>query len=285
MAPTTTPSSAAKLCSTCGTRPRAIVKRSGGRRARLPVCRICWRDARKAAKISPREQVPDVLSTALVHDSPGAPANNYCNANRKQNRGPCTRPAGWGTDHAGYGRCKLHGGKSPSGEKNGARLEAKAHAIVMGAPVDIEPIDALVWCVRIAAGEVSYANLMVASLTPDEAKGPSVSTKRRPLSYGKDGESTTEHVEEITYGPPALHVWIKVRQEAVASLAKYSKMALDAGVAERQVQLAERYGELIGRVIGNILDGLRLNAEQLRRAPELVRRELTAIEGTATEVA
>lgn len=25
----------------------------------------------------------------------------------------CKRPAGWGTDHAGQGRCKLHGGASP----------------------------------------------------------------------------------------------------------------------------------------------------------------------------
>ena len=25
---------------------------------------------------------------------------------------PCQRPAGWGTDHAGEGRCKLHGGSS-----------------------------------------------------------------------------------------------------------------------------------------------------------------------------
>lgn len=28
---------------------------------------------------------------------------------------PCRRPAGWGTDHVGEGRCKLHGGRSPRG--------------------------------------------------------------------------------------------------------------------------------------------------------------------------
>lgn len=26
---------------------------------------------------------------------------------------PCGRPKGWGTDHAGEGRCKLHGGSNP----------------------------------------------------------------------------------------------------------------------------------------------------------------------------
>jgi len=34
---------------------------------------------------------------------------------------PCQQKAGWGTDHVGTGRCKLHGGKStgaPQGNKN-----------------------------------------------------------------------------------------------------------------------------------------------------------------------
>ncbi|MEA3401317.1 MAG: HGGxSTG domain-containing protein [Armatimonadota bacterium] len=34
----------------------------------------------------------------------------------KTRRGtPCKQPAGWGTDHPGEGRCKLHGGASPRG--------------------------------------------------------------------------------------------------------------------------------------------------------------------------
>ena len=35
-----------------------------------------------------------------------------CGAKKKQNRGLCTRPAGWGTTHKGTGRCKNHGGCS-----------------------------------------------------------------------------------------------------------------------------------------------------------------------------
>lgn len=35
-------------------------------------------------------------------------------ATRGERRGaPCQRPAGWGTDHPGQGRCKLHGGSNP----------------------------------------------------------------------------------------------------------------------------------------------------------------------------
>src|SRR5687768_3240460 len=35
-----------------------------------------------------------------------------CGARTRQTGQPCSRPAGWGTDHAGLGKCKLHGGAS-----------------------------------------------------------------------------------------------------------------------------------------------------------------------------
>lgn len=46
---------------------------------------------------------------------PTAPEHSYpiCGAQKSQGEGVCTRPAGWGTDHAGEGRCKLHGGSNP----------------------------------------------------------------------------------------------------------------------------------------------------------------------------
>lgn len=37
----------------------------------------------------------------------------YCNARKKQEEGYCKKPAGWGTDHPGLGRCRLHGGATP----------------------------------------------------------------------------------------------------------------------------------------------------------------------------
>ncbi|MBD3194316.1 MAG: hypothetical protein GF317_04625 [Candidatus Lokiarchaeota archaeon] len=35
-----------------------------------------------------------------------------CNARLKKKDAYCSKAAGWGTDHLGYGRCKLHGGNS-----------------------------------------------------------------------------------------------------------------------------------------------------------------------------
>src|SRR5690349_3505226 len=37
-----------------------------------------------------------------------------CGAKNRQGQ-PCKRPAGWGTDHVGSGKCKLHGGASLKG--------------------------------------------------------------------------------------------------------------------------------------------------------------------------
>ena len=37
-----------------------------------------------------------------------------CGARSRQTGDPCQHKAGWGTDHYGYGTCKLHGGSMPA---------------------------------------------------------------------------------------------------------------------------------------------------------------------------
>lgn len=278
MAPTATPSEATSLlCTNCEEAPRAFARKRG-KRVRTKLCKRCLRE--RLSK--PRTPRPDTPAEGDGHEpEDGRKSPNMCGA-RKRNGRLCEAEAGKGTDHPGYGRCKHHGGCTPTQVKGAAKQEAHAHAIVMGAPIDIDPFDALLWCVRIAAGEVSYCNIMVAHLQQGDTVGRRVQVKERPLSEGKDGESSLETVQEVTYTDPALHIWITTRRDALDRLARFSKLAVDAGVAERQVAMTERWGELLGRVIGGILDGLKLSAEQQRVAPELVRRHLTAIEGTAT---
>lgn len=47
-----------------------------------------------------------------VATAPKAEGAKRCSSPRKQGRGPCTQAAGWGTQHPGEGRCKLHGGNA-----------------------------------------------------------------------------------------------------------------------------------------------------------------------------
>lgn len=65
--------------------------------------------------------------------------SRYCGAAKKQSAGTCTQAAGWGTDHPGFGRCKLHGGCTPTGSKAAAEQEGRyllGALVTPAAPVD-----------------------------------------------------------------------------------------------------------------------------------------------------
>lgn len=52
-----------------------------------------------------------------------------CGAKKRTGEGTCTRPAGWGTDHVGTGRCKLHGGCTPRHSKVGSEHPNYVHGL------------------------------------------------------------------------------------------------------------------------------------------------------------
>lgn len=49
------------------------------------------------------------------------PRSKNCGATTRQGT-DCGHRAGWGTDHPGFGRCKLHGGATPTGRKHAETL-------------------------------------------------------------------------------------------------------------------------------------------------------------------
>lgn len=160
--------------------------------------------------------------------------------------GTCAKTAGWGTTHVGTARCRLHGGATPTH----VRAAAAALARGFGGELDVEPVEALLWMVRAAAGEVAYATAMVEAIEPAGLV---------------DGQQ--------------MNAWVVARRQAMDRLARFAAMTLGAGVAERQVRLAERYGGLIGQLLERVLAGLELTSAQRDAAPEIVRRELSVLEG------
>ena len=193
---------------------------------------------------------------------------------------PCARPAGWGTTHPGAGNCKLHGGASPNGELHGNLELAKREAAVMGQPLPVDPGDALLQCIQIAAGEVQYASLRIAELDDDQAVVEQRQVKTRPLSEGKDGEDPHTIVEEVTTSTTAeLHIWIRVRQQAMDRLVNYSSVAIKAGLEERRVKIAEQTGQLIASAVRGILE--ELGVADRPETPGVVRRHLTLVAGGA----
>jgi hypothetical protein len=77
--------------------------------------------------------------------------------------------------------------------------------------------------------------------------------------------------------PKRFIMWQTVYGDWTNQAAKYAKMALDAGVAERQVRIAEAQGEAFAGAIKAILEELGLSTEQQKLAPAAVRKHLTLL--------
>jgi hypothetical protein len=52
----------------------------------------------------------------------------YCGGKLRRREGTCTQPAGWHTDHPGYGRCSWHGGCASGGVKAAENQRADQQA-------------------------------------------------------------------------------------------------------------------------------------------------------------
>lgn len=172
--------------------------------------------------------------------------------------GSCQQQAGWGTDHIGVGRCKLHGGASPQAQLSGVVALARRESVAMGRPLDVHPHEAIIECIRIAAGEVYYASERIAELEPDEVVAPVETQKMRPMK-GEYGAELDTPAYEISTDVPALHVWIQVRQKAMDRLVQYSAIALKAGVEERRVRIAEGMAEQIADAMKAFATAMGLN--------------------------
>jgi hypothetical protein len=207
-----------------------------------------------------------------------------CEAKLRTAIGTCRKGAGWGTDHLGFGRCSLHAGNTRNHILHSAQLEAQALSQrVMGVSVHIEPEDALQVCINLTHGEILYCDKRIAELD-DTTATVATSSERQHQELDRFGDvhELRDHTTEST---ALLHVWITTRQGAVDRLARYSKMALDAGVEERRVRLDERQTELIAGAVLAVVHQLgSLSDDDRVRVPALlaehVGRLQPAIEGS-----
>jgi hypothetical protein len=172
------------------------------------------------------------------------------------------------------GRCKYHGGASPNHQVAAEKQMAEQRMRTYGSPIDVEPHVALLEEVRRTAGHVAWLSEVVSDLLHD---GDGYSE-----SIDDDGKRTLRPktgLKQMDMGgkfeKPS--VWVELYQEERRMLARVCKMALDVGVAERQVRVAEVQGELLASTIRAILGDLGLSKEQQREAPGVVRRHLTAL--------
>ena len=171
-----------------------------------------------------------------------------CGGKLHRRDGTCTQPAGWGTDHPGHGRCKLHGGSAPSGRT--AALTEQALAALEA--LDIEPMaNPLEVLSQLAAEARALERLLrshVAALTS--------------LTY-----ETVSGAEQLR---PLVSLWERWADRAAQFCAVMVKLNVDDRIVAIAVRTAPSIGEREAWRLDRIFDDLDLSPEQRRRIPEIV---------------
>lgn len=170
---------------------------------------------------------------------------------------PCRRPAGWGTDHVGYGCCKLHLGSTKKHSRGAAREEALTFARgVLGQELDVDPLEGVLMAVRLSYGIVDHW---------------------RHRLQNQNGDPVTDDTRD-QYA------------RAVMDYTRICKLAIDAGVAERQIKIMERMAEQLSMLFEDLVAAAQATVVQRERMMRawvegLARLEQPVIEGTAEELA
>jgi hypothetical protein len=145
---------------------------------------------------------------------------------------------------------------------------ARQAVATYGLPREVGPAEALLEEVHRTAGHVAWLQQKVREI--------------------EEGDLVWGIVEEVDKGAGEFtgtdttsaakpNVWLELYHRERKHLTDVCKAALAAGIAERQVRLAEQQGALLVGVIQRILDDLALTAEQRELVPTVVPRHLRSV--------
>lgn len=210
-----------------------------------------------------------------IHDTPdkGGRGRGGKTCGSKTRAGhPCSRPAGWGTDHVGHGKCKNHGGSSPNGKKFAERerveaeVEKARRALANLSDVNTAPVpvdNPLVALAELAGDAVRWKNIVGAYLAE-------LNTFRyQAEGYDEDGE-TKAGGEQIR---GEVIVWERALARVESILVAMARLNLD----ERMVRIDERIADLVFGAFEAGLDTLKLEPEARTRAERVMGGELRKV--------
>lgn len=180
--------------------------------------------------------------------------------------------------------CRSHGGALPANIV--AATERLALMSTQGQIADLmrecdipdqHPIEGLLDVVRVTGSMVRLLTVKVGELQEEptfedvlvEGSDGSLSIKKVPTG---DAFWGVNHEGEMVP-----HIYVQLLKTWSERFERACKTALDAGVAERQVRLAESEGELVATAIKGILSSLNLTPEQWSIAPKVVAAQLRQI--------
>lgn len=188
-----------------------------------------------------------------------SPSNGkVCGSKKNKGLNTCTLPAGWGTDHLGYGPCKYHMGSTSMGRKSSAIERGEELMVFYGKPLDTDPIQALLDEVRTTAGHKAWLAAEIAKVNATLV----------------DEKGKVAGLEPEVEGLLRLYQWERDH------LVKTAKTCLDAGINQRLLEIAEHQGAKLADAVDTILVGLQLTAAQAALVPQIVPNVLRGLVGS-----
>lgn len=197
--------------------------------------------------------------------------------------------------------CRYHGGQAGQVKAAAAQrvmeAEAARQVATLGLPIDISPTDALLQEVQWTAGHVHWLRGKVQELERGAVESgyrADDAATNHPLVWGQTkvvDKSGGENPGTDTTESATPSIWYQLYVREREHLVTVCAAALRAGVEERKVRLAEAQGDIVVRLLRNVLDGLYralltagLTDAQLASAwesavAEIVPREIRAIAG------
>jgi hypothetical protein len=226
---------------------------------------------------------------------------------------PCKHPAGYKTTHRGTGRCWLHGGATPNGQK-AAAAELIHEAVERRRLAELDKPRRLVNPTDVLLDEVALCDLMVAWMGAGLAAWERSGQTEHPLGLPVDGEpelhatsketgkayvvGTAGRLHALSDGLPALQqvvysdrdavitptelaLWLREFRAEREHRRRVSTAAIQMDLERRKVLLEEAQAFLVLRIVDTVLERLGVESDQARAILPAVIRDVTGEDAPA----
>lgn len=214
------------------------------------------------------------LHLGTPRKSQGGPKGGVARWCEKHNRAECYghKRTDGGQCHAiaaiGLAYCGLHAGVKLENDPAHIAAVLRAENPLDGEPMDITPGQALLWRVRVLAGEVRRLDAKIATIEADD------------LVFGTTiEEEGGEHTYAKTTRAARINMWLILRSERETMLQRACEGALRAGIEQQLVDLEREQITMVHQVILMALDrigGISADDPRIREHLPAIIAELTA---------
>lgn len=186
---------------------------------------------------------------------------------------PCTNPPVHGSKI-----CTVHGGATKQAKsaatRNLSRARAELAVATYGLPRNIEPHEAILEEIARTNGAVFWLAEIVAQLEQNDLTWGVTSHES---GYGAEGP-----IDKVTH-TAAVNAWLSLYQTERKHLVDVCKTAIQVGIAEREVRLAEQQSQMVAQLFRAVFDDpeLGLSPAQALAARKVASRHLRLVDGGA----